>query len=178
MKEKLHGTTVICVVKDGKIAMCADGQVTFSNTIMKSTAKKIRRIYKGEVLVGFAGATADAITLVDKFEKKLEEFSGNITRSAVELAKEWRTDKMLRNLEAMMIAANKEKQFLISGSGDVIEPEDGIISIGSGGPFARAAGLALIQNTSMDSKQIAKESLLIASKICIFTNANFLLEEL
>jgi len=175
----MHATTVICVVKDGKIAMCADGQVTLSNAIiMKSTAKKIRRIYKGEILVGFAGATADAITLVDKFEKKLGEYSGNITRSAVELAKEWRTDKMLRNLEALMIAASKDKQFLISGSGDVIEPEDGIIAIGSGGVYARAAGLALLKHTNLDAKQIAQESIAIAAQICIFTNNNITLEEI
>lgn len=173
-----HATTVICVIKDGKIAMGSDGQVTLGNTIMKSTAQKCRKIFNGKVIVGFAGATADSITLVDKFEKKLEEFSGNITRAAVELAKEWRTDKILRNLEAMVIAAGKDKQYLISGNGDVIEPEDGIIAIGSGGPFARSAGLALLKFTDLSASEIVKEALKIAGSICIYTNDKINLEEL
>jgi ATP-dependent HslUV protease, peptidase subunit HslV len=173
------GTTVICVVKNGKIAMAADGQVTLANTVMKASAKKIRRIYNDKIIVGFAGATADAITLVDKFEVKLQEHSGNITRAAVELAKEWRTDKILRNLEAMMIAASKEKQFLISGSGDVIEPEsDGVMAIGSGAQFARASALSLVKHSKLSAKEIAKEAMAIASKICIYTNENITMEEL
>jgi ATP-dependent HslUV protease subunit HslV len=174
----MKGTTVICIVKDGKVALAADGQVTLGHTVMKSTAKKLRRIYKGKILVGFAGATADAITLVDKFENKLEEFSGNITRASVELAKEWRTNKMLRNLEAMMIAASDNTQFLISGSGDVIEPEDGIISIGSGGPYARAAAVALMKYSKLNAAEIAREALEITASICIYTNDNILLEEI
>jgi ATP-dependent HslUV protease subunit HslV len=178
MKTEVRSTTVICVVKENMVAMAADGQVTLGNTVMKSTAKKIRRIYNNKVVVGFAGATADAITLVDKFEKKLEEYSGNITRAAVELAKDWRTDKILRNLEAMIIVADNEKQFLISGSGDVIEPENGIIAIGSGGPFARAAATALIKHSKLNAKDIVKESLKIAADICIYTNDNIIIEEL
>lgn len=174
----MHATTVICVIKDSKIAMASDGQVTLGNTVMKSTAQKCRKIFNGKVIVGFAGATADAITLVDKFEKKLELYSGNITRAAVELAKDWRTDKILKNLEAMVIAASLEKQYLISGNGDVIEPEDGIIAIGSGGPFARAAALALVKNTNLSASEIVKEALNIASSICIYTNNNLTLEEL
>ncbi|MBN1113955.1 MAG: ATP-dependent protease subunit HslV [Oligoflexia bacterium] len=177
-KKNIRGTTVICIIRDGKVAMAADGQVTLGNTVMKSGARKIRRIYEDKVLVGFAGATADAITLVDKFETKLGEYSGNITRAAVELAKEWRTNKMLRNLEAMVIVASAEKQFLISGSGDVIEPEDGVIAIGSGGPFARAAATAMIQYTKLGASKIAENALKIAASICIYTNDKIIMEEL
>jgi len=174
----MHATTVICVVKDNKIAMGSDGQVSLGNTVMKATAQKVRKIFDNKVIVGFAGATADAITLLDKFEAKLQEFSGNMLRAAVELAKDWRTNKVLRNLEAMLIVASKEKQFLISGNGDVIEPEDGVISIGSGGPYARSAALALVKHTNLEAKEIVKESLKIAASICIYTNENIVMEEL
>lgn len=175
----MHGTTVICVVKGKSVAMGSDGQVTLGNTIMKATAKKVRRVYNNEVLVGFAGATADAITLLDKFESYLEKYSGNVKRASVELAKEWRTNKILRNLEAMMIVASKESQFLISGNGDVIEPEkDGVIAIGSGAPYAKSAALALTKHTKMSAKKLVEESLKIAQSICIYTNNNFTIEEL
>ena len=176
---KMHGTTVLCVCRDGKVAMAADGQVTLGHTVMKGTAKKIRKVYNDTILVGFAGATADAMTLLDKFETQLEKYSGNITRASVELAKEWRTNKMLRNLEAMMIVASKEKQFLISGSGDVIEPEeDGIIAIGSGGVYAKSSALALIRHSKLNAMSVAKESLNIAADICIYTNKSIRTEEL
>jgi len=174
----MHATTVICVVRNNKIAMGSDGQVSLGNTVMKSTAQKVRKIFDNKVMVGFAGATADAITLLDKFESKLQEYSGNILRAAVELAKDWRTNKVLRNLEAMLIVAGKDKQYLISGNGDVIEPEDGIIAIGSGGPFARSAALALLNHTNMEAKDIVKEALKIAASICIYTNENIVMEEL
>lgn len=173
-----HGTTVLCVRKDGKVAICGDGQVTLGQTVLKHNAKKIRRMYNNNVLAGFAGATADAFTLFEKFEGKLETYRGNITRAAVELAKDWRTDKILRRLEALLIVADKEHSFIISGNGDVIEPEDGIAAIGSGGPYAQAAAKALLYHTQLEPKQIVEEAMKITSKICIYTNESISIEEL
>ncbi|MBI5097812.1 MAG: ATP-dependent protease subunit HslV [Nitrospirae bacterium] len=173
-----HGTTVLCVRKDGKVAIGGDGQVTLGQTVLKHNAKKIRRMYNNNVLAGFAGATADAFTLFEKFEGKLETYRGNITRAAVELAKDWRTDKILRRLEALLIVADKEHSFIISGNGDVIEPEDGIAAIGSGGPYAQAAAKALLYHTQLEPKQIVEEAMKITSKICIYTNESISIEEL
>jgi len=184
---KIHSTTVIAVRKDGKLAMAADGQVTFDKTVLKGNARKIRSIYDGKVLVGFAGATADAFTLFDRFEEKIKEYGGDITRASVELAKAWRTDRMLQKLEAMLIVANIEKTFLISGTGDVVEPENGVIAIGSGGNYAYSAALAYLEasdlwgsasHTSLNARQIAERSLKIASRICIYTNDSLMVEEL
>lgn len=179
MLEGFKSTTVIAVkYKDG-VAMGSDGQVTMGQTIMKASAKKVRRLYHNEVLAGFAGATADAFTLFEKFEIKLEEYHGNLERAAVELAKEWRTDKVLRRLEALLIVANIEKILLISGNGDVIEPDDNITAIGSGGPYALAAARAMIRNNSeLDAREIAHQALKIASEICIYTNNQICLEEI
>jgi len=177
MKE-LRSTTILCVKKNGRVAIGGDGQVTLGSTALKHTAKKIRRIYNGKVLVGFAGSTADAITLFDKFEAKLEEFRGNLKRAAVELGKDWRTDRVLRRLEALLIVANNESMFLVSGSGDIIEPDDNVIAIGSGGSFALAAAKALLNHSQLEIKEIIQESLIIASEICIYTNDNIVIEEL
>ena len=174
----IRGTTIIAVRKDGKVAVAGDGQVTTGSTIMKQTARKVRRLYKDSILAGFAGATADAFTLFERFEAKLEQHGGNITRSAVELAKDWRTDKALRRLEALMIVADASHSFIISGNGDVIEPDDGIAAIGSGGPYALAAAKSLIKHSNLSANEIAKESLLTAAEICIYTNSNIVLEEL
>ena len=176
--KKIRSTTVMAIKKDGKVAMAGDGQVTLGETVMKGNAKKVRRLYDGKVLAGFAGATADAFTLFEKFEKKLKEYSGDITRSAVELAKEWRMDKMLKNLQAVLLVADKNVILFISGNGDVIEPEEDVIAIGSGGNYAYASALALMQNTSLTAKEIAEKSLNIAGKICIYTNDNIIVEEL
>ncbi len=173
-----RGTTVLAVRKDNSVAMAADGQVTLGNTVMKGSARKVRKIYDGKVLVGFAGATADAFTLFERFEAKVNQYNGDITRSAVELAKEWRTDRALRRLEAMLLVADISKILLISGTGDVIEPDEGVIGIGSGGSFAYSAALAYIENENIKAGDIALKSLKIASKICIYTNDNFVLEEL
>lgn len=174
----IRGTTIIAVRKDGKVAVAGDGQVTTGSTIMKQTARKVRRLYKDSILAGFAGATADAFTLFERFEAKLEQHGGNITRSAVELAKDWRTDKALRRLEALMIVADASHSFIISGNGDVIEPDDGIAAIGSGGSFALAAAKSLIKHSNLSANEIAKESLLTAAEICIYTNSNIVLEEI
>lgn len=160
-----------------KIALAGDGQVTFGTTVMKHQAKKVRRIYKNQVVVGFAGATADAFTLFEKFETKLEQFHGNLTRAAVELAKDWRTDKMLRRLEALLLAADQKSLLVISGVGDVIEPDDGVIAIGSGGAYATAAARALVSHSSLSAKEIAEEALKIAADICIYTNHHITSEE-
>ena len=173
-----HGTTVIAVKKDGKVALGADGQVTFGSTVLKHRARKVRRLYKGKVLVGFAGATADALTLFEKLEKKLEAYGGNLLRSAVELAKDWRTDKILRRLEAFLIACNKEHLLLISGAGDVVEPDEEVVAIGSGGPMALSAARALLKHTNLSAKEIVSAALKIASEICIYTNSNIVIEEL
>jgi ATP-dependent HslUV protease subunit HslV len=173
-----HATTILCVRRDGKVAIGGDGQVTMGNTVFKQNAKKIRTIYSEKVVAGFAGATADAFTLFEKFEEKLESYRGNITRAAVELAKDWRTDKILRRLEALLIIADREHTFIISGTGDVIEPEEGIAAIGSGGAYAQAAAKALLENTQLGAKQIVEKSMKIAGNICIYTNENICIEEL
>ena len=176
---QFHATTICAVRKNGKTAIAGDGQVTFGqNTIMKSTARKVRRIYHGRVLAGFAGSVADAFTLFEKFEAKLETYNGNLQRAAVELAKEWRTDKMMRNLEALMIVADKEAMLLISGNGEVIEPDQDFIAIGSGGNYAYAAANALFNHTEKNAEEIVKESLRIASSICVYTNDNITVEKL
>jgi len=173
-----HATTILCVRRNGTVAIGGDGQVTLGNTVLKHNARKIRRLYGDRVIAGFAGATADAFTLFEKFEGKLEAYRGNMTRAAVELAKDWRTDRMLRRLEALLIVADKEHTFVISGSGDVIEPEDGIAAIGSGGPYAQAAAMALAGQAELTARQVAEKSLRIASRICIYTNENIEIEEL
>lgn len=173
-----HATTILCVRRDGKVAIGGDGQVTMGNTVFKQNAKKIRTMYSDKVVAGFAGATADAFTLFEKFEAKLEAYRGNITRAAVELAKDWRTDKILRRLEALLIIADKEHTFIISGTGDVIEPEEGIAAIGSGGAYAQAAAKALFENTQLSAREIVGKSMTIAGEICIYTNENISIEEL
>uniref|UniRef100_A0A7C4AIV7 ATP-dependent protease subunit HslV n=1 Tax=Thermodesulfovibrio aggregans TaxID=86166 RepID=A0A7C4AIV7_9BACT len=175
---QIIGTTVLCVKRNNSVIMASDGQVTMGNTVLKHNAKKIRKIYNGQVLTGFAGSTADAFTLFERFEGKLETYKGNLLRSAVELAKDWRTDRILRRLEALLIAADREHILIISGNGDVIEPEDQIAAIGSGGPYAYAAAKALYENTELTAKQIAMKAMEIASKICIYTNNIIILEEL
>ncbi|MCP4569413.1 MAG: ATP-dependent protease subunit HslV [FCB group bacterium] len=174
----LHATTILCVKKDGRVAVGGDGQVSFGDTIMKATAKKIRRMYDDKILAGFAGSAADAFTLFELFEKKIEEFSGQLTRAAVELAKDWRRDKFLRHLEALLAVADKEHLFIITGKGDVVEPDDGIIAIGSGGNFALSAARALVANTDLDAGEVVQKSLEIASGICVYTNANIIVETL
>ena len=176
--EKIRSTTVIAVKRNGKVAMAGDGQVTMGNTVMKGNARKVRRIFDGKVLTGFAGATADAFTLFDKFEVKLKEFNGDLTRSAVELAKMWRTDRSMSKLDALLLVANAEKILLISGSGDVIEPENDVLAIGSGGNYAYAAALAYLETSDLSAKEIAEKSLKIAGQICIYTNGNITVEEL
>lgn len=177
-KEQVRSTTVIAVRKDGKVAMAGDGQVTMGETIMKGNARKVRRMFDGKVLTGFAGATADAFNLFDKFESKLHEYNGDITRSAIELAKIWRTDKAMRNLEALLLVANAEKILLISGNGDVIEPENDVIAIGSGGNYAYSAALAYLECSNFSAREIAEKSLAIAGNICIYTNHHVTAEEL
>lgn len=174
----IKGTTILCVRRNGNVAIGGDGQVTMGNTVLKHNARKTRKMYGKKVLTGFSGATADALTLFEKFEGKLESYRGNITRAAVELAKDWRTDKILRKLEALLIIADIEHTFIISGTGDVIEPENGIAAIGSGGPFAQAAARALIENTELPAKGIVEKAMMIAADICIYTNENITLEEL
>ncbi len=174
----MHGTTIIAVRRNGKTAIAGDGQVTVGSTVMKHNAKKVRKMYNDRILAGFAGATADAFTLFEKFEAKLEQYHGNLTRAAVELAKDWRTDRVLRRLEALMIVADNERSFIISGNGDVIEPENGISAIGSGGPYALAAARALTDHTSMDARSIVTEAMKIAGDICIYTNKDISIEEL
>ena len=176
--DSMHGTTIIGIKHNGKIAIGGDGQVTLGNTVMKATARKIRRLYDDKVVVGFAGATADAFTLTEKFEERLKQYKGNLLRSAVELAKEWRSDKMLRHLEAMMIVGDKENLLVLTGNGDVLEPDDGVVAIGSGGNFALAAAKALVKFSDLSAKEIAEESLQIASGICIYTNSSIIVEEI
>ena len=172
------GTTILAVRKGNNVAMAGDGQVTLGNTVMKGTARKVRRMYNDEVITGFAGATADAFTLFERFEVKVKEYNGDITRAAVELAKEWRTDRVLRKLEAMLLVANKTKTLLISGTGDVVEPDEGAIAIGSGGNYAYAAALAYLDVSDLDVKEIAMRSMKIAAGICIYTNTNIIIEEI
>lgn len=174
--EQYHGTTIIAVRKGNSVSVGGDGQVTLGNIVIKSTARKIRRLYKEQVIAGFAGGTADAFTLFERFEEKLEKHQGHLLRSAVELAKDWRTDRMLRRLEAMLVVANKEANLIITGNGDVLDPEYGIAAIGSGGAYAQSAAKALITYSSLTSEQIVKESLNIAGEICIYSNLNHIIE--
>lgn len=176
--DQFRGTTICSVRRGNKVAMAGDGQVSMGNTVMKGNARKVRRLYDGKVLAGFAGGTADAFTLFERFEEKLAQHGGNLTRSAVELAKDWRTDRALRRLEALLCVANSEVSLIISGNGDVIEPEEGLMAIGSGGPFAQAAAIALLKNTDMAPREICEQALTIAGDICIYTNHNLTIEEL
>ncbi len=177
-KTKIRSTTVVAVKRNGKVAMAGDGQVTLGNTVCKGNARKVRKIYGGKVLTGFAGSVADAFTLLEKFEEKLKEFSGDITRASVELAKMWRTEKMYRNLEAMLVVADSSKILLVSGDGNVIEPENDVLAIGSGGNYAYSAALAYLDSSSLSAREIAERSLKIAGTICIYTNSNITVEEL
>jgi ATP-dependent HslUV protease subunit HslV len=172
------GTTVLSVRHGDRVVMAADGQITFQDTIMKRTARKVRKIYNDRVLAGFAGTSADAFTLFGKFESKLDQYNGNLMRAAVELAKEWRTDRVLRRLEALLIVADKDHSLVISGTGDVIEPDEGVTAIGSGGPYAHAAAKALVDHSKLDARSIAEEAMKIAASICIYTNDNITVEEL
>ena len=178
MSAPMHSTTIICVRKDGKVALAGDGQVTLGDTVIKHGAKKIRRLYNNKILSGFAGSSADSFALFSRFEAKLEQFHGNLSRAAVELAKDWRTDRSLRHLEAVMVVADDKNSFLIAGNGDLIEPDDGLIAIGSGGPYALAAARALSRFTSLSAREIAQEAMQIAAKICIYTNDSLSVEEL
>ena len=173
-----HGTTIVCVRRNDKVVIGGDGQVSLGNTIMKGNARKVRRLYHDKVLAGFAGGTADAFTLFERFEAKLEKHQGNLTRSAVELAKDWRTDRMLRRLEALLAVADATTSLIISGNGDVIEPEHSLIAMGSGGPYAQAAATAMLENTDLDARTIVEKSLRIAASICVFTNEQLTIEEL
>ena len=175
---KINSTTVIGLIKDGKAVIGSDGQVTLGNTIMKHKTKKVRKLYNDKVLAGFAGSTSDALTLFDRFDAKLEQYKGNLSRAAVELAKDWRTDKYLRRLEALLAVADKEKTLIISGTGDVIEPDDGIVAIGSGAPYALAAARMLLKYSNLNAKDIVTEALNQAAKICIYTNDFITIEEL
>jgi len=175
---RIRSTTVLCVRREGRVVMAADGQVTLGDSVIKHSARKIRRLYLEKVLAGFAGSTADAFSLFSRFEAKLEQYAGNLGRSAVELAKDWRTDKMLRNLEALLVVADLQQTYLISGAGDVIEPDEGVIAIGSGGSYALASARALMQNTELPARAIAEKSLRIAGQICIYTNDQITIEEL
>jgi len=175
---KIRSTTILCVRREGRVAMGSDGQVTVGTTVMKSNARKLRRLHHDQVLAGFAGATADAFTLFEKFETKIEEYRGNLKRAAVELAKDWRTDRVLRRLEALLAVADLESSFVISGTGDVVEPEDGVLAIGSGGPYALAAARALLNHSTLDARAIVEESMRIAGGIDIYTNQQLVIEEL
>jgi ATP-dependent HslUV protease subunit HslV len=175
---RLHGTTILAVRRDGRSALAGDGQVTLGRVAVKHTARKIRRLHNGQVLAGFAGSTADALALFSKFEAKIEEYRGNLDRAAVELAKEWRTDRVLRRLEAFLVVADREACFLLSGSGDVIAPDDGLIGVGSGGPYALAAARALLRHTTLDAPTLALEAMKIAAGICVYTNDTITVESL
>lgn len=178
MKERIRSTTILCVRRQGKVVIAGDGQVSHGAEVLKSGARKLRRLYNGKILAGFAGSTADAFALFARFDAKLDQHNGNLPRAAVELAKDWRTDKMLRHLEAMLVVADTENTYLLSGNGDVIEPDDAIAAIGSGGPFATAAARALLHNTDLDARQIVERSMKIAAEICIYTNSNVTFESL
>lgn len=173
---KMHGTTIVSVRRNGTVVVGGDGQVTLGHTVMKANARKVRRLYNNKILAGFAGGTADAFTLFERFEAKLETHQGNLLRAAVELAKDWRTDRMLRRLEAMLVVADAKSSLIISGNGDVIEPENSLIAIGSGGPYAKAAAQAMLENTELDARIITEKALSIAADICIYTNKNFTIE--
>jgi len=175
---KLRGTSILCVRRDGKLAMGGDGQVTMGESIFKQKARKIHRLYHDKILAGFAGSTADALALFTRFEQKLEEYHGNLNRAVVELAKDWRTDRALRHLEALLLVADEKSTYLVSGTGDVIEPDDGIVAIGSGGPYALAAARALAKHTHLSAREIVQEAMLLAGQICIFTNEQVVIEEL
>src|ERR1044071_637383 len=175
---RIRSTTVLLVRREGRVAMAGDGQVTVGETVMKASAKKVRRLYNDKILAGFAGATGDAFSLLTRFEAKLEQYHGNLERAAIELSKEWRTDKILRHLEALLVVADEKTSFLLSGNGDVISPDDGVLAIGSGGSYALAAARALMKNTDMSAREIAVESLRIAGEICIYSNQNIIVEEL
>jgi ATP-dependent HslUV protease, peptidase subunit HslV len=176
--EQFRGTTIVSVRRNGRVALGGDGQVTLGNTVMKGNARKVRRLHGDKVLAGFAGGTADAFTLFERFEGKLDKYTGNLTRAAVELAKDWRTDRILRRLEALLAVADKDTSLIISGNGDVIEPEDSLIAMGSGGPFAQAAARALLENTELSAREITEKALNIAADICIYTNRQLTIEEL
>ena len=176
--EQFHGTTILCVRRGKQVALGGDGQVTLGNIVMKGTARKVRKLYQGKVLVGFAGGTADAFTLLDRFEGKLEKHQGNLLRASVELAKDWRTDRVLRRLEAMLLVADSESTLVITGNGDVLEPEDGIGAIGSGGTYAQSAAKALQENTDLSPAEVVKKSLTIAAELCIYTNMSHIIETL
>jgi len=177
-KNRVRSTTVLLVRKGANVALAGDGQVTMGETVMKSSARKVRRLYNDQIIAGFAGATGDAFALLTRFESKLEQYHGNLERAAIELSKEWRTDKMLRQLESLVVVADKKSSFLLSGNGDVIAPDEGVLAIGSGGSYALAAARALIKNTDMSAREIAVESLRIAGEICIYSNQNIIVEEL
>lgn len=176
--EQFHGTTIVSVRRGNHVALGGDGQVTLGNIVIKGTARKVRKLYNGRVLAGFAGGTADAFTLIERFEAKLEKHQGNLLRSSVELAKDWRTDRMLRRLEAMLLVANRESTLVITGNGDVLEPEEGVGAIGSGGPYAQAAALALQRDTELSPEEIVRKSLAIAGDLCIYTNQSHIIETL
>lgn len=178
MKRQTHSTTILCVRRYGKVVMAGDGQVTLGQEILKASARKLRRLYNDKVMAGFAGSTADALALLSRFEAKLEQHSGNLPRSVVELAKEWRTDRVLRYLEAFLLVADASGTYILSGSGDVIEPDSGVAAIGSGGPIAKAAALALYRNTELEARDIVEQAIRVASEICIYTNASICYEEL
>jgi len=175
---RIRSTTILCVRRDAKVVMAGDGQVTLGHEVLKASAKKLRRLYKERVLAGFAGSTADAFSLFARFEGKLEQYNGNLPRAVVELAKDWRTDKVLRHLDALLLVADLTNTFILSGTGDVIEPDNEVAAIGSGGPFAKSAATALIENTKLSAREIVEKSMQIAGKICIYTNENIVLEEL
>jgi ATP-dependent HslUV protease subunit HslV len=177
-KTRIRSTTILCVRRDGKVVMAGDGQVTLGSEVLKSSAKKLRRLYNNKILAGFAGSTADAFALFARFETKLEQFNGNLPRSVVELAKEWRTDRVLRHLEALLLVADPANTYIVSGNGDVIEPDDAIAAIGSGGAFAKSAAVALIENTKLSAREIVEKSMAIAGKTCIYTNESVVFEEL
>ena len=178
MKQKIRSTTILCVRRDGKVVMAGDGQVTLGSEVLKSSAKKLRRLYNDKILAGFAGSTADAFALFARFEAKLEQHNGNLSRASVELAKEWRTDRSLRHLEALLLVADKGNTYLLSGNGDVIEPDEAVAAIGSGGAYAKSAATALIENTKLSARDIVEKSMIIAGRICIYTNESVLYEEL
>ena len=178
MSSRIRSTTILCVRRDNKVVMAGDGQVTLGSEVLKASAKKLRRLYNGKILAGFAGSTADAFSLFARFEAKLEQFNGNLPRAVVELAKDWRTDKVLRHLEALLLVADATNTYILSGNGDVIEPDEAIAAIGSGGPFAKAAAVALFENTDLAARTIAEKAMKIAGEICIYTNLNNIYEEL
>jgi ATP-dependent HslUV protease subunit HslV len=178
MKNRVRSTTILCVRRNGKVVIAGDGQVTLGTEVLKGSAKKLRRLYNGKVVAGFAGSTADAFALFSRFESKLEQYSGNLARSVVEMAKEWRTDKILRHLDALLLVADPQNTFIVSGAGDVVEPDEAVAAIGSGGAYAKSAAVALLENTQLEARQIAEKAMTIAGNICIYTNDSVTFEEL